>query len=309
MRFGWRTGKSKMAPFLLLLLLSMGIAAAASALPPPLKPRQTWTVGYWAHDLSDYGCKPIILIWAKATIEPGNMGNTVGPRLSDGLKALFGPANVATQGVDYWGFIDTNFYPGGAPPWGIYDMQLLLSAAATCPNSKIVAAGYSQGAALTHRAIEGLSQATKDRIAGVVTFGDTQVWQDGGRIRNFDPGRTLIICNAGDLVCTGTLYVFPVHFDYVKWVPAAAYYLAGKLLEDAAARPWPNGSFVYPSGGGGGNGSGNGNGTAPSVPVPVVVPPVPPPPQAPTAVPLTPPLPVPDGVGDGDDFEEGGRGL
>lgn len=169
-----------MAPFLLLLLLSMGIAAAASALPPPLKPRQTWTVGYWAHDLSDYGCKPIILIWAKATIEPGNMvrgwtltyvtsvptkqlewlldrcchensrdanlsyfkGNTVGPRLSDGLKALFGPANVATQGVDYWGFIDTNFYPGGAPPWGIYDMQLLLSAAATCPNSKIVAAGY-----------------------------------------------------------------------------------------------------------------------------------------------------------------------
>lgn len=69
-------------------------------------------------------------------------GNTVGPALSDGLKVLFGPANVATQGVDYWGFIETNFYPGGAPPWGIYDMQLLLNAAATCPDSKIVAAGY-----------------------------------------------------------------------------------------------------------------------------------------------------------------------
>lgn len=73
---------------------------------------------------------------------PNFQGNTVGPALSDGLKAVFGPANVATQGVDYWGFIETNFYPGGAPPWGIYDMQLLLDAAATCPDSKIVAGGY-----------------------------------------------------------------------------------------------------------------------------------------------------------------------
>ncbi|KAL7624964.1 hypothetical protein AAE478_004178 [Parahypoxylon ruwenzoriense] len=230
------------------LSLLMCFARVALAIPTTsLKPRQSWTLGYWAHEFQNYGCKPIIFIWAKATIEPGNMGLTVGPRLSDGLKAAFGPTNVATQGVDYWGFIETNFYPGGAPPWGIYDMQLLLSAAATCPDSKIVAGGYSQGAALTHRAIEGLPTEVKNKIVGVVTFGDTQTWQDGGRIRNFDANRTLIICNSGDAVCIGTLYVFPVHFDYIKWVPTATYYLAVKLLDDAAVRPWPNGSFVFPN--------------------------------------------------------------
>ncbi|KAI1411858.1 carbohydrate esterase family 5 protein [Hypoxylon sp. FL1857] len=264
---------------LLSLFLSIG-AAVVSALPATLQPRQSWTVGYWAHELTEFGCKPIIFIWAKATIEPGNMGNTVGPRLSDGLKAVFGPANVATQGVDYWGFIETNFYPGGAPPWGIYDMQLLLNAAATCPNAKIIAAGYSQGAALTHRAVEGLDQSVKDKIAAVVTFGDTQTWQDGGRIKDFDTNRTLIICNAGDAVCTGTLYVFPVHFDYVKWVPTATYYLAQKLLDDAALRPWPNGSFVFP------------NVTIPGIP------PIPAAPQPPEAVPASlPPLPTPNDVG------------
>ncbi|KAI0001386.1 carbohydrate esterase family 5 protein [Xylariaceae sp. FL0662B] len=246
-----------------MLLLVFLCFTAVSTLPTSLSPRQAWTVGYSAHELSNYGCKPIIFIFAKATIEPGNLvslgpslrlrenlekfGNTVGPLVSDGLKSVFGVQNVATQGVDYWGFIQTNFYPGGAPPWGIYDMQLLLSAAATCPDSKIVAAGYSQGAALTHRAVEGLGQEIREKIAGVVTFGDTQMQQDGGRIRNFDTNRTLIICNAGDVVCAGTLYVFPIHFDYVKWVPTAVAFLAAKLLDANRDHPWPNGSFVFPN--------------------------------------------------------------
>ncbi|KAI6093199.1 carbohydrate esterase family 5 protein [Hypoxylon rubiginosum] len=264
-----------------LLAFASLCVAVISALPASLQPRQEWTVGYWAHELTEYGCRPIIFIWAKATIEPGNMGNTVGPLLSDGLKSVFGPANVATQGVDYWGFIETNFYPGGAPPWGIYDMQLLLSAASTCPDSKIVAAGYSQGAALTHRAIEGLSDAIKSRIIAVVTFGDTQTFQDGGRINGYDTNRTLIICNEGDLVCTGTLYVFPVHFDYIKWVPTATYYLAAKLLEDAIVTPWPNGSFIFP------------NVTVPAIPS---IPPAPQPTDAvPSSLPTLPPIP---GLGD-----------
>ncbi|KAI1215150.1 carbohydrate esterase family 5 protein [Annulohypoxylon truncatum] len=267
-------GLSKMISHISLFLFTC--VAVVSALPSSLQPRQSWTIGFYAHELTEFGCRPIIFIWAKATIEPGNLGNTVGPALSDGLKAVFGPANVATQGVDYWGFIETNFYPGGAPPWGIYDMQLLLNSAATCPDSKIVAGGYSQGAALTHRAIEGLTQEVKDKIIGVVTFGDTQTYQDGGRIQGFDTNRTLIICNAGDAVCVGTLYVFPVHFDYVKWVPTAVYYLTNKLLDDATINPWPNGSFIFP------------NVTVPAIPQ------VPAPPQPSDAVPMSlPPLPTP----------------
>ncbi|KAI1339075.1 carbohydrate esterase family 5 protein [Xylariaceae sp. FL0016] len=212
-----------------------------------LEARQSWTLGWWAHEFQSFGCKPIIFVFAKATIEPGNLGATLGPRMSDGLKAAWGVKNVATQGVDYWGFVVTNYYPGGAPPWGIYDMQLLLSAAATCPNSKIVASGYSQGAALVHRAIEGLKPEVRNRIAGVVTFGDTQTRQDGGRIKGYPLNNTLIICNVGDIICTGTLWPGPVHFDYIKWVPTAVLFLTERLIQANAIDPWPNGSFVFPN--------------------------------------------------------------
>jgi len=42
------------------------------------------------------------------------------------LKTVFGVKNVATQGVDYYGDIGGNYYPGGAPPWAIYDSKSCL---------------------------------------------------------------------------------------------------------------------------------------------------------------------------------------
>lgn len=90
-----------------------------------------------------------------------------------------------------------------------------------------------------HRAIEGLGQDVKDKIAGVVTFGDTQAWQDGGRIKDYPPEKTLIICNVGDALCTGTIIVVPIHFDYTKWVPTGIQFLTTMLLNANATEPWP----------------------------------------------------------------------
>ncbi|KAK0623684.1 cutinase [Immersiella caudata] len=217
---------------LLLLFFTVWQAAVlAAAAPIASEKRQTWT-GMWSEEFSHTGCRPIILVWAKQTLAPGNMGISVGPALSNGLKAYFGAENVASQGVNYLGLIETNFYPGGGPPYGIYEMQVLLANAAIyCPQSKIVAAGYSQGAAIAHRAIESLPEYVKNRIAGVVTFGDTQALQDGGRIKNYPIERTMIICNAGDLVCWGTSYITETHFPayYLARVPEALTFLIGRL--------------------------------------------------------------------------------
>jgi cutinase len=80
----------------------------------------------------------------------------------------------------------TNVLPGGAEYAGINKAKELFNAAASaCPESMLVGGGYSQGAALMHRAIESLPQATKDKIVAVVLYGDTQNLQDGGRIKNF----------------------------------------------------------------------------------------------------------------------------
>ncbi|KAK1752719.1 cutinase-domain-containing protein, partial [Echria macrotheca] len=192
--------------------------------------RQAWT-GMWSQELSYTGCRPVIFIWARETLAPGNIGITIGPSLSNGLKAYFGVQNVVTEGVNYLGLPETNYDAGGGPPVGIWEMQQLLTEAATyCPTSKIVASGYSQGAAITHRAIEGVSQYVRDRIAGVVTFGDTQATQDGGRIIGYPPERTLIICNYGDIICSGYMWVVPVHFYYMQRVPEGLAFLIARIL-------------------------------------------------------------------------------
>jgi cutinase len=94
-------------------------------------------------------------------------------------------------------------------------MQDTITAMASqCPDSAIVVGGYSQGAAVVHRAVESLPAATMDKIAGVLTYGDTQKLQDRNQVPNFDPAKTKIICAAGDAVCVGTLTILPAHLSY-----------------------------------------------------------------------------------------------
>ncbi|PNS17193.1 hypothetical protein CAC42_7247 [Sphaceloma murrayae] len=193
---------------------SLGLAALsglAAAAPMELVERQT---GSTANELSG-PCRAVTFIFARGSTETGNLGTIIGPQVSNGLKARYGNNNVATQGVNYAALLTTNFIPNGGDPQGISDMKnQLTTAASKCPNTKIVAGGYSQGAAVTHQAIETLSASVRNRILGVVTFGDTQNLQDGGRIPNYPPANTRIFCALGDPVCVGTLIINGAHLSY-----------------------------------------------------------------------------------------------
>lgn len=79
-----------------------------------------------------------------------------------------------------------------------------------------------------------LPQATRNQIAGIVTFGDTFNAQDNGRIRNYPPERTRIFCNIGDLVCVGTLTVTAAHLAYVDEADDAATFLRGRITAAGA---------------------------------------------------------------------------
>ena len=144
-----------------------------------------------------------------------DQGTVVGPPTSDGLKRAFGSDKVATEGIAYAASIGTNAIPGGTDTRSKNLMKdTLTSMTQKCPDSVIVAGGYSQGAAVNHRAIEELDSSVQDQIAGVVLYGDTQKAQDRDQIPNFPKDKVKIICQPGDAVCVGTLSVLPAHLTY-----------------------------------------------------------------------------------------------
>ncbi|KZM21488.1 Cutinase [Ascochyta rabiei] len=166
-------------------------------------------------EFSQGGCKDILFAWARGSTEIGNMGTVVGPPTSNGLKKEFGANAVATEGINYAATVGTNVIPGGTDTASKKLMQdTLKSMAQKCPDSIIVAGGYSQGAAVNHRAIEELDASVQDQIAGVVLYGDTQKQQDRNQIPNFPADKVKIICQPGDAVCQGALVVLPAHLTY-----------------------------------------------------------------------------------------------
>ena len=99
-------------------------------------------------------------------------------------------------------------------------------------DTTLVVAGYSQGAAVVHRAVENMPAATMAKIAGIVTFGDTQNQQDNGQVPNFPPAKTMVICAPGDAVCRGTLTILPPHLSYGNRADDASAFLT-QMVQNA----------------------------------------------------------------------------
>ncbi|EJT73692.1 cutinase [Gaeumannomyces tritici R3-111a-1] len=204
------------------------IPKAEYGFPNFILPRQT--VGIEANEFKNGGCKDIVLLFARGSIQSGNMGSQPGPELASALKARLNATRVAAQGVPYAAMLLTNLASSGASRTEAGEFaDLIQEVAAKCPKARIVVSGYSQGAALLHLAVGGLPAAVRSRIAAAVTFGDTQNEQDGGRVPGLPAAKTLIICNKGDLVCEGELMVALPHLDYSARVPEAVAFIAARV--------------------------------------------------------------------------------
>ncbi|KAI0455139.1 carbohydrate esterase family 5 protein [Xylaria acuta] len=217
------------------LLLSTALAAAVAASPVGLDITKdvvldSRATGTTADDYLNGGCRDVIFFFARGTGQAGNMGDQPGPQTADGLISALGTSKVAIQGVKYGASLLTNILPGGCDPGEARGFATLLSGAAqSCPSSKLVVSGYSQGAALVHAAVEQLAASARARVFAAVTYGDTQKQQDGGKIPNFDAGKTLILCNNGDLVCEGTLIITSAHLSYTSSVPSGVNFIVSKV--------------------------------------------------------------------------------
>ncbi|TGZ80869.1 cutinase-domain-containing protein [Ascodesmis nigricans] len=177
------------------------------------------------NELIEGGCKPIIVIFARGTTEPGNVGDDVGPSFFDNLE-LLEPGRVLIQGVnnypaDIWGYL------GGGSESGADDMAASVARAISqCPSSKIVLSGFSQGAQVTHKAAARMPTAHRSYVGAIVLFGDPN---NGTPFPGVLNNNVLTFCNDGDLICDGWPIPTSDHSNYENDGPAAAKYVADRL--------------------------------------------------------------------------------
>lgn len=164
-------------------------------------------------------CPDVEVVFARGTFEAPGVG-AVGQAFVNALNARLGGQPVATYGVNYPASLD---FPAASQ--GVADASNTIQAiAASCPDTKIVLGGYSQGAAVAAyttadsvpagftlpAGITGpMPPAIASHVAAVALFGTPDPWflglVDRGAppivIGNLYAGKTIQLCNPGDPVC------------------------------------------------------------------------------------------------------------
>jgi len=195
------------------LIALAALAGSAAALPAGLIFKRQYT----SNELTSGACKKVTFIFARASTEVGNMGESMGPSVCSGLKSKF-PGQVACQGVGgaYSAGLIDNVALKGTTEGAIKEAVKMFTTAHTkCASSVIVCGGYSQGTAVMENAVSTLSAEIKSKVAGVVLFGYTKNGQTRSSIPNFPKEKLLVICRSDDGVCGGALLVTIGHFGYL----------------------------------------------------------------------------------------------
>jgi len=164
-------------------------------------------------------CTAYTVIFARGTTEPGNVGILVGPPFFDALRSSVGTSALTIQGVnDYSASVDG--YLEGGDPAGSAEMAVQIEAAyKACPNTKLVASGYSQGGQIVHNAIGLLPATVAAWISKVVIFGDPD---DGQALPNVPASKVDVYCHVGDDICLNGDLILPAHLTYAINAEAAA---------------------------------------------------------------------------------------
>jgi cutinase len=179
-------------------------------------------------------CPDVEVVFARGTYEPPGVG-MVGQAFVDSLRSQAGNRSLGVYGVDYPA--SGNFPPPGDVQGGLEFLSTVINGiynakdrvefmAESCPNTKIVLGGYSQGAALAgfvttdevpaevppeyvQYVPKPMAPEVADHVAAVALFGkpsDAFLSTYGAppiRIGPLYAPKTIQLCAPGDDICSG----------------------------------------------------------------------------------------------------------
>jgi cutinase len=165
-------------------------------------------------------CPDIEVTFARATNEPPGVG-AVGQEFIDSLRSQVGGRSITVYPVNYPASADL----APSANAGAVDANAHVeSMAASCPNTKLVLGGYSQGAAvidlitIAQAPVSGLvpvslPQDVADHVAALAFFGNPSGKYLGAPVSTLSPwygAKAIDLCAAGDPVCTpGAMFTLP----------------------------------------------------------------------------------------------------
>jgi cutinase len=165
-------------------------------------------------------CGPVAVLFSRGTWEFGAQGLAVGSPFTTALQA------VLPSGTVFWGNEYNNdvvgYLIGGSPSGSAKMKAKAQEFVEKCPGIKLVLGGYSQGAQVTHHALESANAKTKEAVKAVVLFGDPL---KGKKIPGIANDRIRTVCATGDTICWGIPVITISHMAYgaVDSVSAAAW--------------------------------------------------------------------------------------
>lgn len=179
-------------------------------------------------------CPDVEVVFARGTTEPPGVGG-IGQAFVDSLRSRLGGRSVGVYAVNYPA--SRNF--GSSAPAGRDDVSAhVQSMAASCPNTRMVLGGYSQGAAVVDLATAAMPSEVADNVAAAALFGGPRSsFADSlspGPLPGVGPlyaAKTVEMCVPNDPICFEGGRDWGAHGAYVRTglVNQAASFAVGRL--------------------------------------------------------------------------------
>jgi cutinase len=179
-------------------------------------------------------CPDVEVVFARGTTEPPGVGG-IGQAFVDSLRSQLGGRSVGVYAVNYPA--SNNF--SSSTPAGGDDMSAHVQAmAASCPDTRMVLGGYSQGAAVVDLATTSMPADVSDNVAAAAEFGGARsAFADSlsaGPLPSVGPlyvGKTIEMCVPNDPICSQDGWDWRAHGAYVQtgMVNDAAAFAANRI--------------------------------------------------------------------------------